>query len=137
VAPQGKKGGIEIALRLANVTVVACVVVIAAALLTGAITLVRVAGGSMSPTLWPGDLCLVVPCDRPTPRQVVLFTPPGHEGLVLHRVKAASAKGLVTQGDANQLADRETVPLDAVAGRVTWTLPLGAWMHRWQVASSR
>lgn len=122
---------------MANVLVIASIVLVGAALLTGKLTLVRVAGGSMVPALAPGDLCVVVPTSAPRRADIVLFAPPGHKGLVLHRVRERRRGLLVTQGDANEVEDRERVRPDAVIGRVAATLPIGRAVGWWQAAKIR
>lgn len=82
-------------------------------------------GTSMFPLLRRGDvlLCEETGFDRIRPGDVVVFKPPGLDGLVVHRVVRRLADGrLVTGGD--RCPSEDTVPVDAssfaflAAGRV-------------------
>jgi len=93
---------------------------------------VRVAGGSMAPTLQPGDIVFVMLGSRPIPGDIALIRAPGHEQ-VLHRVVSLGDGGaLRTRGDANPVADRDLVPAADVAGRCTAVLPVGRWLASWR-----
>lgn len=89
------------------------------------VAFVRVAGGSMYPALRAGDVCIVRLKGRFETGDVVLFREPGHRTRVLHRVRALGADGVVTQGDANPVADFEPLPPRSVIGRVAVVVPLG------------
>ena len=91
----------------------------------------------MSPALWPGDVCLVTRVARPNVSDVVLFAPAGHTSRVLHRVRSLEVSGVVTQGDANPVADREIVASSTILGRVNLVLPVGRLMRMWQVSAGR
>jgi len=93
------------------------------------LTLVRVAGGSMSPTLTHGDVCVVRASNRIAPRDIVLVEPPGHASRVLHRVFWVRGDSIFTKGDANPVADFEPVPCRAVVGRVALTVPVGRFLQ--------
>ena len=68
---------------------------------------VRVAGWSMGPALYPGDIALVRLGARPVVGDIVLVRASGHEP-VLHRVVELRDGGAVrTKGDANEIPDRE------------------------------
>ena len=96
------------------------------------VTPVRVDGGSMAPTLSPGDVALVALGRRPIPGDIALIRSPGHEQ-VLHRViEIADGGSIRTKGDANAVADFEPVPAGAVAGRCIGVVPLGKLMARWR-----
>ena len=82
-----------------------------------------VAGGSMSPALAPGDLCVVIRSEDYLPGDVVLYSS-ADGARVLHRVVAAGPRGLHTQGDANDSLDREVVPLQRVEGKVARVIRL-------------
>ena len=123
---------------LGRATTLACVAILllgAYALMSGRVTIVRVAGGSMAPALWPGDVCLVTAAEQPIVSDIVLLKEPGHASRVLHRVRAADGGVLTTQGDANPVPDREPVAPSAVVGRVVTVLPVGRVLHKWQLAS--
>jgi signal peptidase I len=97
---------------------------------------VRVAGGSMLPTLAPGDVALVALGRPPIPGDIALIRVPGHEQ-VLHRVVEAVDGGAVrTRGDANPVADFELVPAAHVAGRCIGVVPVGSWVSRWKGRSA-
>lgn len=119
---------------LACIALFACV---AYALASGRLTVVRVSGGSMSPALWPGDVCLVTRAASLAVSDVVLYVPPGHTGRVLHRVRSLEGSGIVTQGDANPIRDREPVPRSVVLGKVSAVMPIGHAVSVWQRGSGR
>lgn len=86
---------------------------------------VYVEGGSMAPTLVPGD---VIVYRRRVPQferdDLVLFEHNG--GLVVHRVAGIQRDGaLRTRGDANERVDSQPVHPDDVRGCVVFVLPVG------------
>jgi signal peptidase I len=96
------------------------------------VTPVRVAGASMAPTLAPGDIALVALGRGPISGDIALIRAPDHEQ-VLHRVIEVTDGGAVrTQGDANPVADFESVPARHVAGRCIGVVPVGQWLARWK-----
>jgi signal peptidase len=102
------------------------------------VTLPRVAGitpltvltGSMEPALGVGDVVLSErrsPLDV-RPGDVVTFRDPSRDGeLVTHRVvsmrRAGAAVRFVTKGDANDVAERWSVPADGRIGRAVLRVP--------------
>ncbi len=58
-------------------------------------------GFSMSPFIKNGDLVTLSPLDLPSPRlgDVVAFTPPGSEKLILHRVVGKKGASFYIKGD--------------------------------------
>lgn len=90
-----------------------------------------VMSGSMEPSISTGDLVMtapVAPGDAAT-GDVVTFTDPNDDGrLLTHRVATSSQRGdtyhFVTKGDANEAAERWSVPADGRIGRVTYRLPV-------------
>lgn len=93
---------------------------------------VTVSGGSMAPTLHPGDIALVRRGVRASQGDVALIRESGHSA-VLHRVVAVRSDGsLRTRGDANPIADFEPVASRCVAGRVMAVIPAGSLMRRWR-----
>jgi signal peptidase I len=81
-------------------------------------------GLSMLGTFLPGDQLIIepVPMAAILPGDVVVFrqhVQTGPQNDVVHRVRAFSPDGLVTQGDANQTVDRQPVTQDRLLGRVT------------------
>lgn len=90
-----------------------------------------VAGRSMEPALVPGDVCIASPWARARTGDVVLFGTAGRRP-VLHRVVRVGDRGvLLTQGDANAVADSDTVPASQVRGRVVTVLPFGRALRGW------
>ena len=111
-------------LSRAGLAVVAAVMaVLAASLGLLGFKPIIVASGSMSPSIEPGDLVIVVP-GAPKLGDVAVYRS-GH-GLVVHRVvgyvDCGAEKCLVTKGDANPVPDPEPVPPDRVVGRVALVL---------------
>jgi signal peptidase I len=93
---------------------------------------VRVAGASMQPALWAGDLVLVSRDTEVPVGQVALLRAPGH-GPVLHRVVERRTDGSVlTKGDANVHADLTPTERRHIAGRVVAVVPVGRMLARWR-----
>lgn len=111
------------------------VVGIVAAIAASGLTLwrpVRVSGASMAPVLTAGDLVLVRRGGSVGVRDVVLYQTAGH-GPVLHRMIAREGSAAIrTKGDANPIADRDAIPVDAVIGPVRAVVPLGSLIARWR-----
>jgi hypothetical protein len=59
-------------------------------------------GFSMSPFIKDGDMVTLSPLDRPSPRlgEVVAFTPPGGDKLILHRVVGKRGSSFYIKGDS-------------------------------------
>ena len=76
----------------------------------------RVAGSSMVPVLWPGDLVLARSCDlsQLEPGQIVVFRQDGR--LIIHRI-LATGDGIITRGDARPCLDARLGREDLI-GRV-------------------
>lgn len=92
---------------------------------------VIVGGGSMSPTLVQGDVCVIVRGLSVREGDVVLFRSPTH-GAVLHRAVSVDPSGsLVTKGDANPAADRLAVSQSDLVGRCMLVIPSGKALHGW------
>jgi signal peptidase I len=93
---------------------------------------IRVAGGSMRPALFPGDMVVVNVDSRVSRGEIALLRSPRH-GLVLHRVIAVQDDGSVrTQGDANPIADFDSLAASAVVGPVVIVAPVGRLIQRWR-----
>ncbi len=86
--------------------------------------LVKIDGGSMSPTITQRDLVLVVPPPAQVRPGMVVVMNVGDQ-VVTHRVVAVNADGtLVTKGDANRVADDWGDQPVRVVGRYLATIPL-------------
>lgn len=95
-------------------------------------TPVAVAGGSMRPALWPGDLVVVWKSAGVRRGDIVLAVSPGH-GPVLHRVvDSAPDGGFHLRGDANPTADLSATAASCIRGRVVLVVPFGAALSRWR-----
>lgn len=106
-----------------------------------------VVSGSMQPAVAPGSLVMVQPAEPDSyyaHPSIVAFPDPARPGqLLTHRVVAtASVDGTVaytTRGDANPIADSDTVAHDDVLGAVRMVLPFvglpATWVHQGQVAT--
>ncbi|MBN2839487.1 MAG: signal peptidase I [Coriobacteriia bacterium] len=84
-----------------------------------------VEGGSMQPSLFPGDLIVYRRIGhQPVRGDLVVFR---HDGaLVVHRVVRVDDDGSLTmRGDANQSSDTAPVDADDVRGTVLAVLPAG------------
>jgi signal peptidase I len=81
---------------------------------------------SMEPTINTGDLFWVRPVEGEIrPGMVVTYRMEGR--IITHRVVAAEAETLVTQGDNNWAADPWSVPHSAVIGTPALRLPYLGW----------
>lgn len=77
-------------------------------------------GPSMNPTLREGDLMEVVPYIRRQPQvgDVIVFAPPTGGPNIVHRVVRASAAGVRTRGDNNNLEDSYLLQAPHIQGQV-------------------
>lgn len=92
---------------------------------------VIVAGGSMEPTLSPGDVCIYRRTASVRPGQMVVFEREDGAGLVVHRAVTVGLRGEVrSKGDANESVDRDLVAREYVKGPVTVAVPLGRLVRR-------
>jgi signal peptidase I len=114
--------------------------------LAGLVTVPRVAGvtpftvltGSMRPALDPGDVVLSrrsSPLDV-RPGDVVTFHDPSRDGeLVTHRVEGMRRRDgvmtFVTKGDANDVSERWSVPVDGTIGRAALRVPDVGHVLQW------
>ena len=80
-----------------------------------------IASGSMEPALSVDDLILNHAQDDYAEGDIVTFR--SGSSLTTHRIVEVTEDGYVTQGDANNAADLETVSPDAVVGRVVGKIP--------------
>jgi len=101
-------------------------------------------GPSMNPTLRAPDLMDVVPCGRETLviGDIICFTRPGDEQMIIHRIIGITGTGIRTQGDNNPVADSGFLHADQILGRVTGATrgnhtrkiaggTFGRIIHRW------
>jgi hypothetical protein len=79
----------------------------------------RARGMSMEPFIRDGDVVTVAPADRRLPGvgDVVASCHPRDGHLIVHRIIAVAASGIVLKGDANDFADG-VIPPGGVLGRV-------------------
>jgi signal peptidase I len=76
-------------------------------------------GESMRPLLRPGDRIRFVPCRVEEVRRgdVIIFTPPGQEERVVHRVVSTRPGAILTKGDANPYRDAWELRQEDIVGR--------------------
>lgn len=79
-----------------------------------------VMSGSMEPALSVGDLIFNHAQDGYAVGDVITFD--GGANLTTHRIVEAADGGYVTRGDANNAADPDVVPPEAVVGKVVATI---------------
>lgn len=81
----------------------------------------RARGWSMAPFIRDGDVITVAPLEHEIPPigAVVAFTRPNAGNLVVHRIIARHANGVLMQGDRFSSCADGLVPLDNLLGRVT------------------
>jgi signal peptidase I len=77
----------------------------------------KVAGASMVPVLWPGDLVTVERCDPAElePDAIIVFRQ--KEKLVIHRLMRRAGDGFIARGDARPCCD-DPVTSAEIIGRV-------------------
>lgn len=99
---------------------------------------VVVTGGSMSPSLSPGDVVLVGDIDeRRAQGAVITFSDPADpDQLITHRVFEVTDHGYVTKGDANATPDLGVVAGDQVQGAARLVVPfIGMPILWWQAGN--
>lgn len=76
-------------------------------------------GESMRPLFRPGDRIRFIPCRLEDLRQgdVIIFTPPGQEVRVVHRVVSKGPGSVRTKGDANPCPDTVVTRQEQIVGR--------------------
>lgn len=94
--------------------------------------LVAVSGGSMAPTLRPGDLCIVRRGGSVPVGSIALFSRDGGHSQVLHRIVRRTGDTYVTRGDANPVSDFEPTGASEVRGHVVAFLPVGTAVDGWR-----
>lgn len=107
---------------LAGVALGLCVLFVRVAIITGS---------SMQPTLAPGDICIALKGSGVEAGDVVLFRKPGSRAVVHRVVEIDEGSRVRTRGDANEVEDRDSLPPEAIVGRVVWVLPLGSAAQGW------
>jgi len=77
-------------------------------------------GPSMNPTLKPGDRLWITPSNEQKIRRgdVVVFTPPGADYKIIHRVVSVEPQGIKTRGDNNNRVDSWLLSHDQILGCV-------------------
>ena len=91
--------------------------------LGGCTTLTVVAGESMEPTYYTGDI-VVARCGEPQVGDVVVYQPEGYGGVrIIHRIIDGDATGWVIQGDNNSWIDPFEPANDEVLGVAKLYLP--------------
>jgi len=79
-----------------------------------------VLSGSMEPELSKGDLIIVSKTQTYKEKDIVVFQDKGT--LVVHRIIAVDGDTVVTQGDANNIAD-DPINVSAIKGKVLFWIP--------------
>ncbi len=80
-----------------------------------------VLSGSMEPSISVGDLLIYKEVDSYAERDIVLFFDEDRGGFVTHRIIQINGDKVITQGDANNVADEE-MPVADIQGKVVLTL---------------
>lgn len=95
------------------------------------IKIIKVRGGSMRPTLVPGDYMIIIKARALRPGFVVLVDHPEY-GVIVKRVVSVSGATLRLVGDGHvttETADMGDVAVSQVMGRVRWAVKPG-WFKR-------
>jgi signal peptidase I len=115
-----KRGGIDWSILLTLAVLLPWWVLLRPTFLGGDTSYIVVAGHSMEPTYYTGDLTVLHRQSAYIVGEVIAFKANGGE--VIHRIKAGtSATGFVTQGDNNPEPDMWRPKADEVVGKV--------WLH--------
>jgi signal peptidase len=93
-----------------------------------------VAGGSMEPKMYPGDVVIIIktPADNVETGDIIQFRVP--DGVtIMHRVieiqeTGEGSKVFITKGDATDKPDPEPVLPDNVVGKAIMTIPKVGWV---------
>lgn len=81
-----------------------------------------VQSGSMSPSINTGDLVIVKPISKYQKGDIVTFLSKNNFSIT-HRITEIKNNEFITKGDANQVADQETVDINYILGKVIYTIP--------------
>jgi signal peptidase I len=91
-----------------------------------------VLSGSMRPGIQPGDLAVIKPAPTNELRvgEIIAYLPPGQTTPVLHRIVSITSAGIVTQGDANRVADPwgRVKPQTTTVERLVAVVPKVGWL---------
>jgi signal peptidase I len=103
-------------MREAHFQKACCELVVDVARISGKVQL-KVAGASMVPTLWPGDLVFVRRCDpaQLQPNAIIVFRQ--EQRLVIHRFMHWAGQSVIARGDARPCFD-DPVSVDDIVGEV-------------------
>lgn len=90
-----------------------------------------VESGSMEPTIKAGSIVFVVRSNHYKPNDIISFAPDGEgHDVVTHRISykqisnvANAEEVYITKGDENEEADKKTVRMSQIVGKVRFTLP--------------
>lgn len=79
-------------------------------------------GTSMNPVLKAGDGIWIMPYNGKKIRRgdVIVFTPPGEDSKVVHRIAAFDKQGIRTKGDNNSGVDEYLLSPDHILGQVVY-----------------
>lgn len=81
-----------------------------------------VQSGSMSPSINTGDLVIVKPISKYQKGDIITFLSKNNFSIT-HRITEIKNNEFITKGDANQVADQETVDINYILGKVIYTIP--------------
>ena len=92
--------------------------------------------GSMQPTINPGDMVVAVHpsgLEEISTNDIVVFQPESNNPEVItHRVTSVDrgSETFITQGDANNMADKKMVE-EQLVGKVVFTIPKAGYVTQW------
>lgn len=100
-------------------TVVLLVILVALILLTTLtpVGIANVNGDSMEPTLYKGDLFLVLPSDDYEVGDIIVFKSEKNRRLVTHRIVEEKEEGYITKGDNNPKPDQSLLGFKPVTNK--------------------
>lgn len=81
-----------------------------------------VQSGSMSPALKTGDVVIIKPVSLYKINDIITFKSQ-QNFTVTHRITQVNNDGFITKGDANPVADQNSIPTSDILGKVFFTVP--------------
>lgn len=91
-------------------------------------SLKMVLSGSMNPAVKTGSIVMVKPAQDYKIGDIISFNLGKEErDLTTHRIVGEKEQGFITQGDANNVADTNSVKKEQILGKVVLTVPYAAY----------
>lgn len=116
-------------LFIAFVVLVVLLLISSALPIPGGIKTFVVLSGSMEPTIRTGDVIVVKPASEYKINDIITFGPYGKtKPPTTHRIIGTEGENFVTQGDANNSPDGDTVSPKSIIGEVILDIPYAGYI---------